>query len=95
MNTMSVLAYAYVISGNIFYQQYNEIDGIHYEHKCRRHFVSHWIRQEDQGALGKLHSGLRDRIAGGPNNEFIYDCEAQGGVVAAKSYAGPCTAPQA
>jgi len=48
-----------------------------------------------RGPLGKLHSGLRDRIAGGPNNEFIYDCEAQGGVVAAKSYAGPCTAPQA
>eukprot|EP00585_Thalassiosira_rotula_P014919 CAMPEP_0196175182 /NCGR_PEP_ID=MMETSP0911-20130528/7900_1 /TAXON_ID=49265 /ORGANISM="Thalassiosira rotula, Strain GSO102" /LENGTH=66 /DNA_ID=CAMNT_0041442685 /DNA_START=199 /DNA_END=399 /DNA_ORIENTATION=+ len=46
---MTVLAYAYVISGNISYQQYNEIDGLHYEHKCRRHFVSHWIRQEDQG----------------------------------------------
>ena len=104
MNRMITLAYAYEITGNATYQKYllrsmdyimgtNAMDISYitgYGAKAETDTHDRWAWTVSQNNFWP-----RGWLSGGPNNEYISDYETPAGVAAAKSYAGPGTAPHA
>ncbi|KAL7541081.1 hypothetical protein ACHAXR_010610 [Thalassiosira sp. AJA248-18] len=104
MNRMIALAYAYEITGSAVYQEYllrsmdyimgtNAMDISYitgYGEKAETDTHDRWAWTIGQDAFWP-----KGWLSGGPNNELINDYETPGGVAAAKSYAGPGTAPHA
>jgi len=104
MNRAIALAYAYEVSGDASYQDYimrtmDYIMGVNamdisyitgYGEKAETDTHDRWAWTIGQDAFWP-----KGWLSGGPNNELINDYETPGGVAAAKSYAGPGTAPHA
>jgi len=104
MNRAIALAYAYEITGDVSYQDYilrtlDYVMGVNAMHisyvtgygtKAETDTHDRWAWTIGQDAFWP-----RGWLSGGPNNELINDYETPGGVAAAKSYAGPGTAPHA
>jgi endoglucanase len=104
MNRMIALAYAYEITSDVSYQKYllrsmdyvmgtNAMDISYvtgYGEKAETDTHDRWAWTVGQDAFWP-----KGWLSGGPNNELSNASETPGGVAAAKSYAGPGTAPHA
>jgi len=104
MNRAIALAYAYEVTGDVMYQDYilrtlDYVMGVNAMHisyvtgygdKSETDTHDRWAWTVGQGSFWP-----RGWLSGGPNNELINDYATPPGVTAAKSYAGPGTAPHA
>mmetsp|Transcript_30370 Transcript_30370/g.52628 ORF Transcript_30370/g.52628 Transcript_30370/m.52628 type:complete len:1046 (+) Transcript_30370:903-4040(+) len=104
MNRMIALAYAYEITGDISYQKYllRSMDYIMGTNAMDISYVTGYGEKAETDThdrwawtIGQDTFWPKGWLSGGPNNELINDYETPGGVSAAKSYAGPGTAPHA
>ncbi|KAL7549595.1 hypothetical protein ACHAWF_012862 [Thalassiosira exigua] len=104
MNRMIALAYAYEISSDDSYLQ-SLMRSMDYLMGTNAMDISYVTGYGDKAetdthdrwawTIGQDTFWPKGWLSGGPNNELINDYETPGGVAAAKSYAGPGTAPHA
>lgn len=104
MNRMIALAYAYEITKNVDYQKalLRSMDYIMGTNAMDISYVTGYGEKAETDThdrwawtIGEDAFWPKGWLSGGPNNELLNDNATPGGAAAAKSYAGPGTAPQA
>lgn len=104
MNRMIALAYAHEITGEVSYQKYllRSMDYIMGTNAMDISYVTGYGAKAETDThdrwawtVGQEEHWPRGWLSGGPNDELVNDYETPRSAPAAKSYAGPGTAPRA